>query len=106
MSFAVHDRLGIDYADESKILYGRAKRCVPFMKTRTMFFVCRTVETRKVPASSMPMLYLFLGNDLGFRFICQRRTAHVHSVEQPGYRMNIETTIVKQVAMTPDRTIS
>ena len=69
-------------------------------------FLAGLLRTWRGSCVSMPLIYLVIG---------QRLDMPVHLVnlgkhyfirwEEPGYRMNIETTIVKKIARTPDDSV-
>lgn len=95
--------LGIDYVDEFKVYTEGPGDALPLYRDADNVFIAGLLKTRKGSCVSMPMLYLVVGKRLGLPVHLVNVGQHTFiRWEQPGYRMNIETTIVKKVAMTPD----
>lgn len=95
--------LGIDYADEFKVYTEGPGDALPLYRDTDNVFIAGLLKTRKGSCVSMPMLYLVIGKRLDLPVHLVNVGQHTFiRWEQPGYRMNIETTIVRQVAMTPD----
>ncbi len=64
------------------------------------------LRTRRGSCVSMPMIYLVLGQRLGMPVHLVALGRHYFiRWEEPGYRMNIEPTIVDRVSVTPDDSV-
>ena len=64
------------------------------------------LRTRRGSCVSMPMIYLVLGQRLGMPVHLVALGRHYFiRWEEPGYRMNIEPTIVERVSVTPDDSV-
>jgi Transglutaminase-like superfamily len=69
-------------------------------------FLAGLLRTRRGSCVSMPLIYLVIGQQLGL-------PVHLVSVgkhyfirwEEPGYRLNIETTSTEKIAVTPDDSV-
>ena len=69
-------------------------------------FLAGLLRTRRGSCVSMPLIYLVIGRRLGYPVHLVAVGKHYFiRWEEPGYRMNIETTIVGEVAMTPDDSV-
>ena len=69
-------------------------------------FLSGLLRTRRGSCVSMPLIYLVLGQRLGVPIHLVAIGKHYFiRWEEPGYRMNIETTIVERVAVTPDESV-
>lgn len=95
--------LGIEYNEEFK------KRGQGAMDVREQYrdanniFLPGLCRTGKGSCVTMPMLYLVIGQRFGFPVYMVTVGQHAFiRWDQPEYRINIETTIVDKVALTPD----
>lgn len=69
-------------------------------------FLAGLLRTRHGSCVSMPLIYLVIGQRLGLPIHLVAIGQHYFiRWQEPGYRMNIETTIVDRVAVTPDDTV-
>ena len=66
-------------------------------------FLAGLLRTQRGSCVSMPLIYLVIGQRLGMPVhLVTLRKHYFIRWEEPGYRMNIETTIVDRIAVTPD----
>jgi hypothetical protein len=94
--------LGIDYREEFQNMHLPPEAVRRMYRDPNNLFLAGLLRTGRGTCTSMPMLYLLLAEKLGYPL-------HLVSIgqhsfvrwEQPGYRMNFETTIVRSVSMTP-----
>jgi hypothetical protein len=69
-------------------------------------FLAGLLRTRRGSCVSMPLIYLVIGQRLGLPVHLVTVGKHYFiRWDEPGYRMNIETTIVEKVAVTPDDSV-
>jgi len=69
-------------------------------------FLAGLLRTRRGSCVSMPLIYLVIGQRLGLPVHLVAIGRHYFiRWEEPGYRMNIETTIVEKVCVTPDDSV-
>lgn len=69
-------------------------------------FLAGLLRTRRGTCVSMPLLYLVIGRRLGMPVHLVAIGKHYFiRWEELGYRMNVETTIVVKVCMTPDEDV-
>jgi regulator of sirC expression with transglutaminase-like and TPR domain len=69
-------------------------------------FLAGLLRTRRGSCVSMPLIYLVIGQRLGMPVHLVTVGKHCFiRWEEPGYRMNIETTSVDKVRVTPDDTV-
>ena len=69
-------------------------------------FLAGLLRTRRGSCVSMPLIYLVIGQRLGLPVHLVTLGKHYFiRWEEPGYRMNIETTSVEKIAMTPDDSV-
>jgi hypothetical protein len=69
-------------------------------------FLAGLLRTRRGSCVSMPLIYLVIGQRLGMPVHLVTVGKHCFiRWEEPGYRMNIETTIVNKLHFTPDDTV-
>lgn len=69
-------------------------------------FLPGLLRTRRGSCVSMPLVYLVIGRRLGLPVHLVTVGKHYFiRWEEPGYRMNIEPTIVQKVCMTPDESV-
>ena len=99
-------RLRFAYAEEF-----RQEQLTPALM-KTMYldanntFLTGLVRTRRGSCVSMPLIYLVIGQRLGLPVHLVAIGKHYFiRWEDPRYRMNIETTIVDKVSVTPDDSV-
>src|SRR6266850_5026427 len=69
-------------------------------------FLAGLLHTRRGTCVSMPLVYLVIGQRLGLPVHLVTLGKHYFiRWEEPGYRMNIETTAVEKITMTPDDSV-
>jgi hypothetical protein len=69
-------------------------------------FLAGLLRTRRGSCVSMPLVYLVIGRKLGLPVHLVTVGKHYFiRWEKPGYRMNIEPTLVEKVCMTPDDSV-
>jgi len=69
-------------------------------------FLAGLLETRQGSCVSMPLLYLVIGQRLGMPVHLVALGKHFFiRWEEPGFRMNIETTSISKIAWTPDDSV-
>lgn len=98
--------LGIDYPEQFKKKELQAADLRAMYQNANNVFLPGLLRTRAGTCVSLPMLYLAVAEQLGFPLhlvgVGQHRFVRW---EQGGFRMNVETTIVRQVAMTPSEDV-
>ncbi len=69
-------------------------------------FLAGLLRTRRGSCVSMPLIYLVIGQRLGVPVHLVAIGKHYFiRWEEPGYHMNVETTIVDKVSVTPDESV-
>lgn len=99
-------KLRFAYADEF-----RYENLTPAQMTRLYadaynIFLPGLLRTRRGSCVSMPLIYLVIGQRLGMPVHLVTVGKHCFiRWEEPGYRMNVETTTVDKVRVTPDDSV-
>ncbi len=95
--------LGIDYREEFQRVELTSAESRALYLDANNIFVAGLLRTGRGTCVSMPMLYLLIGQraDFPVHFVTVGKHCFIRW-EEPGYRMNFETTIVQSVSMTPD----
>lgn len=96
-------KLQFAYADEfrqERITPGQMKAL--YANPDNIFFA-GLLQTKRGSCVSMPLVYLVIGQRLGLpvHLVCVGRHYFIRW-EEPGFRLNIETTIVDRVSVSPD----
>lgn len=99
-------KLGFDYAEEFRQHDLTPQRQQALHGDGNKVFLAGLLRTRRGSCVSMPLIYLVIGQRLGMPVHLVAIGQHYFiRWQEPGYRMNIETTIVDRVAVTPDDSV-
>jgi regulator of sirC expression with transglutaminase-like and TPR domain len=99
-------KLGFTYADEFRHENLTPVQMRALYRDANNVFLAGLLRTRRGSCVSMPLIYLVVGQKLGMPVYLV--TVGKHGFirwEEPGYRMNIETTSVDRVRVTPDDSV-
>lgn len=98
--------LGFDYAEDFRQHDLTPQRLQALHGDGDKVFLAGLLRSRRGSCVSMPLIYLVIGQRLGFPVHLVAIGKHYFiRWQEPGYRMNIETTIVDRVAVTPDDSV-
>jgi hypothetical protein len=99
-------KLGFQYREEFRSEDLTAKQLKALYSEADNIFLAGLLRSRSGSCVSMPLIYLVLAQRLGFPVYLVTVGKHYFvRWEEPGYRMNIEPTIVDKVAVTPDDSV-
>jgi regulator of sirC expression with transglutaminase-like and TPR domain len=99
-------KLRFEYADEFRYENLTPARMNAMYSDANNLFLTGLLLTRRGSCMSMPLIYLVIGLrlDMPVHLVTVGRHSFIRW-EEPGYRMNIETTSVDKVRVTPDDTV-
>jgi hypothetical protein len=98
--------LGFDYAEDFRQHDLTPQRQQVLHGDGNIVFLAGLLRTRRGSCISMPLIYLVIGQRLGVPVHLVALGQHYFiRWQDSGYRMNIETTIVDRVAVTPDDSV-
>ena len=98
--------LGFDYAEEFRQHDLTPQQSLALHGDGDRIFFAGLLRTRRGTCVSMPLVYLVIGQSLGMPVHLVAIGKHYFvRWQEPGYRMNIEATIVDRVAVTPDDSV-
>ena len=96
-------KLGFGYADEFSDENLSLDQMKELYSNANNIFLAGLLRTRRGTCVSMPLLYLVIGQRLGMPVHLVAIGKHYFvRWEEPGYRMNIEATLVDRSYVTPD----
>lgn len=96
-------KLQFAYADEFRLERITPEQMKALYANPDNIFLAGLLRTKRGSCVSMPLVYLAIGQRLGLplHLVCIGRHYFIRW-EEPGFRMNIETTIVDRVSVSPD----
>ncbi len=99
-------KLGFSYAEDFRQENVTPALLKSLYSDANNLFLAGLLRTRRGSCVSMPLLYLVIGQrlDLPVHLVAIGKHYFIRW-EEPGYRMNIETTIVEKVSVTPDDSV-
>lgn len=98
--------LGFAYADDFRQHNLTPQQIGALHADGNKVFLAGLLRTRRGSCVSMPLIYLVIGQRLGLPVHLVALGQHYFiRWQEPGYRMNIETTIVDRLAVTPDDSV-
>ena len=98
--------LGLEYAEDFRKHDLTPQQNWALHADANRVFLAGLLRTRRGSCVSMPLIYHVIGQRLGLPVHQVALGQHYFIRRQePGYRMNIETTIVDRVAVTPDDSV-